>query len=515
MLSTFFNSFRILELRQRLLLTLGLVFIARLGSVLPLPGINTPALQLFFDSQDDLDSKNILGFYNIFTGGALSKGAIFGLGIMPYISSSIVIQILIPIIPFLAKLQQEGDIGVQKITQYTRYLTLVICVLQSILLINVLRSSPSILIPGYDVNVFGSIIVKDSIQFALCSTIFLTAGTMLLMWLGEQISQNGIGNGISILITIGILADLPQTIIQSYYFFTNPSKFTGLHFGLLYGIFTLILFYSVIIVMVSVSQATRNIPVQYSKSTMCRKIYGNQDSFLPLKLNYTGVMPVIFASTAIAFPQQILSWTEVWLVNNCNNPDKCLSRILRTISSSIRHGTYMYYSIYGLLIVSFSYLWVYIMFKPNQIADDIKKNGGYILGVRPGKDTAIFLSFIMLRLTLLGSFFLLVVATLPDFLYKIFEIPSNISLLFGGTGTLISVGVILDTVRQIETYLLQQHYDDFFKKKKVCNQGIMGFGLNIEDNFKSISMANVFRLIMILFLVLGIIGLVAFFVRKL
>ncbi len=454
MLSAFTNSLKIPELRQRIFYTLSLLFVARVAAIVPLPGLDPSPLAKFFVDQTANGDGALVGLYNMFTGGALVKGAIGALGIMPYISASIIFQLMTAVVPFLSRLQQEGDVGRQKITQYTRYATVLICLVQGTLLILALEN-PARLFSGYDVNTYGEIVVVGKGIFLVTSVIIMTAATMLLMWLGEQITQRGIGNGVSLLITIGILADIPGAAQATYRLFFAPIGVQTL--GLPEGIVMLTLFVLVTMGIVMVVQGQRKIPVQYAKRVVGNKVMGGQSSFLPLKVNYSGVMPVIFASAILLFPQQIFSqigaaFNLAFLVEFANN-------LLR--------GHWVYYAGYTVLILFFSYFWVSVMFKPIQIADDLKKYGGYIPGVRPGEPTARFLDFIMTRLTLAGAIFLTIIAVMPDVLLFELKVPQRIAIFFGGTGMLITVGVVLDTMRQIETFLLQRHYDGFLRKGRV------------------------------------------------
>jgi preprotein translocase subunit SecY len=445
---------KIPELRSRILYTLGLLFVARVGAHIPLPGVDPQPLQRFFADQTASGGGALVGLYNMFTGGALLKGAVCALGIMPYISASIIFQLLTAVVPMLSRLQQEGDVGRQKLTQYTRYATVMICLVQGILLILALEN-PGRLFSGYDVNHYGQIVLVSKYWFMVQSTVFMTAGTMLLMWLGEQITQRGIGNGVSLLITIGILADLPGAALATYHLFFAPIGVARL--GPLQGALMLALFVIVTMGIIAVTQGQRKIPVQYAKRVVGQKVYGGQSSFLPLKVNYSGVMPVIFASAILLFPQQIMSQVGAGF----NLP------FLVEFANKLTRGHWIYYAGYATLILFFSYFWVSVMFKPIQIADDLKKYGGYIPGVRPGEPTAGFLDFIMTRLTLAGAIFLTVIAVIPDILLNQFTVPARVAYFFGGTGMLITVGVILDTMRQIETFLLQRHYDGFLKKGRI------------------------------------------------
>lgn len=460
MLSAFVNSFKIPELRDKLLFTLLLLFIARLGANIPLPGVDPTPLQDFFKAQSQSGGGGLLGLYNMFTGGALLKGAIFSLGIMPYISASIVFQLLAAVVPSLSKLSQEGEVGRQKLNQYTRYATLVICLVQGVLLLLTLQN-PAKLFPEYDVTRYGEIILVPHGWFMLTSVIFLTAGTMLLMWIGEQITQRGVGNGVSILITVGILADLPSAVALTYRLFTAPLG-QDAQLGLGTGVLMLVFLFAVIAAVVAITQAVRKIPVQYAKRMVGRKVFGGQSSFLPLKLNYSGVMPIIFSSAILMFFVTIFGQIGAaanlpWLVS---------------FSHNFQQGALWYYVLDGILILLFSYFWVSVMFKPVQIADELKKHGGYVPGVRPGEPTARYLDFVMTRLTLFGSLFLVAVAITPSIVYSLTGVPYQASQFFGGTGLLIIVGVLLDFLRQVETFLLQRHYDGFLKKGRIKGRSV-------------------------------------------
>jgi len=494
MLSAFTNCLKIPELRQRIFYTLSLLFIARIGANIPLPGLDTQPLQAFFADQTAQGGGSLLGLYNMFTGGALLKGAVFALGIMPYISASIIFQLMGAVFPALAKLQQEGETGRQKLNQYTRYATVVICAVQAVLLILALEN-PGRLFPGYSLAEYGEIVIVGKTWFLITSTVFLTAGTVLLMWLGEQITKSGIGNGISLLITVGILADLPGAVQATYGLFFGPVG-AGENLGFIHAVGMIALGLGVTAGLVAVIQAVRKIPVQYAKRVVGRKVYGGQSSFMPLKVNYSGVMPVIFASAILAFPQQIISQLGAWLDQQW----------LINISNYMVHGSVTYYVIFGLMILFFSYFWVSVMFRPIQIADDLKKYGGYVPGVRPGAPTAKFLDFIMTRLTLAGSIFLTVIAIFPDILLFQANIPMRVAIFFGGTGMLITVGVMLDTMRQIETHLLQRHYDGFLKKGRIKSRGnTKGLDTGLAG---ATDMTNVGKLYLWLLVIFGI-GIVA------
>ncbi len=454
MLSAFSNCLKIPDLRHKIFLTLSLLFVARVGANIPLPGLDAKPLLDFFEAQTAAGEGSLLGFYNMFTGGALLRGAVFALGIMPYISASIIFQLMGAVVPALARLKQEGEAGQQKLSQYTRYTTLIICFVQAILLVLALEN-PGRLFQGFSADVYGEIVIVSKTWFLVTSTILLTTGTMLLMWLGEQITKNGVGNGISLLITVGIISDLPSAVKATYDLFFGPvgvAKMEAPHAVLL-----LALMLGVTAGLVAVIQAVRKIPVQYAKRVVGRKVYGGQSSFMPLKVNYAGVMPVIFASAILAFPQQIISQIGAWLD----------AQWMVDFANILVRGSVVYYCVFGAMILFFSYFWVSVMFRPIQIADDLKKYGGYVPGVRPGQPTAKFLDFIMTRLTFAGALILTLIALFPDILLFKLNIPMRIAIFFGGTGMLITVGVVLDTMKQVETHLLQRHYDGFLKKGKL------------------------------------------------
>ncbi len=460
MISAFFNSFKIPELRDKIFTTLFLLFIARVGANIPLPGIDPTPLQDFFRDQSQSGQGGMLSLYNMFTGGALSKGALFALGIMPYISAAIIFQLLGAAVPSLARLQQEGEVGRQKISQYTRYATVVICLVQGALMVGSL-ANPGTVFSGYTVEQYGPIVLTDPFWFSITAVIFLTGGSVLLMWIGEQITQRGIGNGISILITIGILADLPGALTLTYGLF-RADPVDGAFLPWEVGIVMLVFLFLVVAGIVMIVQAVRRIPVQHAKRVVGRKVFGGQSSFLPLKVNYSGVMPIIFASAILMF-----FMTVVPPMGNLIGADNWFGSAVIAFGNWFAPGSATYYIFFGSLIFIFSYFWVSMMFKPTQISDDLKKNGGYIPGVRPGEPTARFLDFTMTRLTFAGAIFLVFIAILPNIVSGAVGIPYLAAQFFGGTGMLIIVGVLLDFLRQVETYLLQRHYDGFLKKGRI------------------------------------------------
>jgi preprotein translocase subunit SecY len=501
MFLAFVNCIKIPELRKKIAFTLSMIFVARIGASIPLPGLDPKPLCDFFLAQRSA-SGGLVGLYDMFTGGAFLKGAIFGLGVMPYISASIIMQLLTVVAPGLARIQREHG-GRKKIAEYTRYLTIPICLIQGMLLVLALANYPEKLFVGFNKELYGDIVVMHRGVFFITSTIFLTAGTMILTWFGERITQFGIGNGVSILITVGILSSLPKAISRLFEMLYTPLGAESSIIGMPQLILMTILLLIVVSSMVAVTQAVRKIPIQYAKQVIGRKVMGGQASVLPLKVNYAGVMPVIFASTILMFPQQVLAY-----IGGATG-----IAFFQKLSYILSHGSYVYYSIYGTLILAFSYFWVSIMFKPTQVADDLKRNSGYIPGIRPGAATAEFLDFVMTRLILAGAIFLTILKLLPDLLYFSFGSPYSIAVFFGGTGTLISVGVMLETMKQMEIHLIERNYDGFWEKGKIKTRALPYNGEHgmFRDLLDFVSRTKKFWLVIgILF----IIGLMFFFLKK-
>ncbi len=445
MLSAFTNSFKIPELRQRILFTFGLIFLCRLVAAVPVPGVDAVALRSFIASVQAQAGGTFVGMYNLFSGGALENFAIGALGIMPYISASIIIQLMTAFIPALERLAREGDTGRQKITQYTRYLCLVLCVVQGYALAAVMENPAAI-------GIQQQIVMTPGFGFRIMAVITMTSGTMLLMWLGEQITERGIGNGISLIITVSIISNLPGAIQAAINMF-RPIEGGTAQFTFFHLVALMIMLFLVIAGTIAVTQAQRKIPVQYAKRVVGRKVYGGQSTYMPLRVNYSGVMPIIFAGAILMFPAQLLS--------------RVPSEAVRRFAALLEIGTTWYNLLYALMIMFFSYFWVATQFKPVQIADDLKKYGGYVPGIRPGKPTAEFLDRTMTRLTLAGAVFLTVIAVMPMLMAQQFGIPWIVASFFGGTSILIIVGVMLDTMRQVESHLLTRHYDGFLKKGKL------------------------------------------------
>jgi preprotein translocase subunit SecY len=449
--NTFSNCFKIPELKSRILFTLMMLAICRLEAVVRIPGLDGAALTRFFESH--AGSGGVLGMYSMFTGGALEHCAVGALGIMPYISATIIIQLLTAVIPTLSKLAREEG-GRTKIVQYGRYLTVILCLGQGLVMAIGWEHPDTIFGQG-----IGRLVLYTDAHlwwYRIQTVVILTTGTMLLMWLGEQISERGIGNGVSLVITIGILARLPQAFVALKDMFLPPSGIEA-SFNLGHALALILLLAGVIAGVIAITQAQRKVPVQYAQRAVGRKVYSGGTSFMPLRVNYAGVMPIIFAQAILMFPQKIF----LFLGNSFN------VKFFREIATALGEGMFLYITLYSLMILFFSYFWVATQFNELQIADDLKKNGGYIPGVRPGQATADYLHNAMSRITLAGAIFLTVIAVIPILLYRWLKIPYPVATFFGGTSMLILVGVLLDTMRQMETHLLMRHYDGFLKKGRL------------------------------------------------
>ena len=427
MLDGFQNITRVPELKRRILVTGLLLVVYRIGIHIPTPGIDNLALKAVFDSQ----AGTLFGLIDMFSGGALARFSIFTLGIMPYISSSIILQLLTVVIPQLEKLSKEGELGRRKITQYTRYGTIVLSVIQGMGIAVGLESVSA----GA-----GSVVYHPGWAFRIMTVITLTSGTAFLMWLGEQITERGIGNGISLIIFAGIVARFPSGLVR-----TVTLVRTG-EMNLFAGLFLLALMVTVVAVIIYFERAHRRIPVQYARRIVGRKVYGGQSTHLPLKVNTAGVIPPIFASSILLFPATIASFIK--------HP------ITRTISDALTPGRVGYELLFVAFIIFFCYFYTAVTFNPVDVADNMKKYGGFVPGIRPGKKTAEYIDKILTRITLGGAIYVSVICVLPSILIARFNVP----FYFGGTGLLIVVGVAMDTVQQIESHLITRHYEGFLKK---------------------------------------------------
>ena len=460
MISAFTNTMKIPELRERIFFTLSMIVIVRIGAAITLPGVDPTVLQEWLRqlSQQDSDkaAAAVMALLNVFSGGGLQNCALFALGIMPYISASIMMQLLTAVVPQLSKLARE-DGGRQKINMYTRYVTIVLCVFQGYLLAKSLVNPESnMFLSGLSEIIQNSgreLVPEPGFMFLFTAVLTILAGTMVLMWIGDQITDRGVGNGISIIITVNIISSLPGALVQVWNtFIVGSDQTSALNPIKLVILLAFLLF--VIAAIISITQAQRRISVQYAKRVVGRKVYGGQTQYMPLKVNYSGVMPIIFAQAILLFPVPILGMAFP------------TARWASQLSQTLTTGSF-YYILSGVMIFFFSYFWVATMFQPNQIADDLKRNGGYIPGVRPGKPTAEFLDHTMSRLTFAGAIFLTIIAVLPALLSSKMGVPPLAAQFFGGTSVLILVGVLLDMMRQIETHLIQRHYDGFLRKGRI------------------------------------------------
>jgi len=432
------SIFRIPDLKKRILFTLFILVIYRVGGHVPVPGINGKALFQFFEQ---MGGGGIFSLYDMFAGGALLQATVFALGIMPYISASIILQLLGAVVPYFQKLQKEGEEGRKKITQYTRYGTVLISALQAYGL--------SVFLESIGTTASGQMVVPNpGFMFRILTMITMASGCVLIMWLGEQITERGIGNGISLIIFVGIIARFPNAIA------TEIDQVIGGNRAVLTEVFLFALMVATVAAVVLLTQGTRKIPVQYAKRVIGRKVYGGQSTHIPLRVNTAGVMPIIFAQAIMFVPSTIKTFFPG-------------SEFVEVVAGYFDYTSIVYWIIYGGMIVFFTYFYTAIAFNPVDVADNMKKSGGFIPGVRPGKRTADFIDNILTRITLPGSIFLALIAIFPYFITKITNVSFTFASFFGGTSLLIIVGVALDTLQQIESHLLMRHYDGFLKGGKL------------------------------------------------
>jgi preprotein translocase subunit SecY len=433
MFSKLQDIFRIPELKRRIFFTVTLLIVYRIGSHITTPGVNPVALKAFFSAQQG----TIFGLYDLFAGGNLSRATIFALGIMPYINASIILQLLQAVIPYFEKLAKEGEEGRKKLTQYTRYGTVGLALIQALGMSFFLEN----------MNVGGvQVVPVGGMGFRLLTILTMTCGTIFVMWLGEQISERGIGNGISLIIMIGIIARYPGNFMDTW---------RALKLGQLTPfrmVFFVILMVAVIASVVLITQGQRRIPVQYAKRIVGRRVYGGRAQYIPLRVNTAGVIPIIFAQAIMMFPSTLAAL-----------PFFRESEFMGAVQSVFHPGAWVYLTLYGVIIIFFTYFYTAIVLNPVDLADNMQKYGGFIPGIRPGKRTSDYIDRILSRVTLPGAIFLAFIAILPDVLQRRAGLP----FYFGGTGLLIVVGVMLDTLQQIETHLLMRHYDGFMKKGKL------------------------------------------------
>ncbi|HUV39585.1 MAG TPA: preprotein translocase subunit SecY [Planctomycetota bacterium] len=435
MLGTFVNMFRIPELKRKILFTLGILVVYRIGCLVPVPGVNVEALQAFFKQQTG-GLAEVLGVVTMLSGGALRQATVFALGIMPYISATIIFQLLTGVIPALEKLRKEGESGLKKIRQYERYTTVLLCLIQGTMLVRWMS--------GLTVNDRYIFMGGGFTQFTALLT--MTAGTMLLMWLGDQITQSGVGNGISLIIMAGIVSRLPNAIMDMYGKKSDPGTV----------IFLIATFVLVVGGVVLITQGQRRIPVQQAKHTRGRRVYGGQRQYLPFRVNHAGVMPVIFASTLLIFPRMI----SKTLVKYGGAWETMYQQVFDRES-------WIYTTLYVLLIYFFAYFWTSLQFKPKDLSENLQDYGSFIPGIRPGRRTADYLENVMTHITLAGATFLAAVAIIPQILQMSIGVGGWTAGFYGGTSILIMVGVALDLVEKIESHLMMRHYEGFMRKGRI------------------------------------------------
>ncbi len=439
MLSAFANCFKIPELKKKILFTLGIIVLYRIGCFIPTPGVNGAVLAAYFQKLNS-GGATVFGMMSMFSGGAIEKMTVFGLGIMPYISSSIILQLLTAVIPALEKLAKEGQAGYQKINQYTRYGTLGLAFVQSFFIALWLKQQK--------LGEQSVVANPNEWQFIFITVLTLSCGTLLLMWLGEQIQERGIGNGISLIITAGIISSAPRAA-RMLSMLLSAKTVGGAQLQPLTLVIMIGFLIGVIISITMITQGQRKIPVQYARRIVGRKVYGGQNTYIPLKVDTSGVIAIIFAQSILLFPATVASFIP--------------QHGLQNFAAALSRGAALYYVLYGLLIIFFCYFYTAIVFNPVDVAENMKKHGGFIPGVRPGTQTADYLDFVLTRITLAGALFICTIAVMPDAIMASFRVPYLVASFFGGTGILITVGVMLDTMKQIESHLLMSHYEGFMK----------------------------------------------------
>jgi preprotein translocase subunit SecY len=433
MLQKLRDIFQVPELKRRILFTLALFVVYRLGEHMPTPGVNAKALAGAFQSQQG----TLFGLYDLFVGGAFSRATVFALGIMPYISSSIILQLLGAVVPYLEKLRKEGEEGQKKLTQLTRYGTVLISIVQSyaysVFLVNMGAAQGLTVVP------------EPGVFFTFMTILTQTTGTILVMWLGEKITEHGIGNGISLIIFVNIVGGVPNTVAQAY------DSFRGGALSLLTILFVIVVMIAVIASVVLMTQGMRKIPVQYAKRIVGRRMYGGAATHIPLRINTAGVIPIIFASSIMILPATVAGFVPP------NHPLAAMGQWFNPLG-------WVYNTIYGVIIVFFTYFYTAVVLNPNDLAENMRKSGGFIPGVRPGRKTAEYIDRVLSRITLPGAIYLAIIATIPDMLIASMGLPF---LGFGGTSVLIVVGVALDTLQQVESHLLLRHYEGFVKRGRI------------------------------------------------
>jgi len=449
MFRTFLNMWRIPELRNKLLFTLGMLVIYRIGFHVPLPGVNQESQAQVFQNMGGAGAgtagqamKKLADYFALFTGGSLQRSSIFGLGIMPYISAAIIFELLVTVVPALERLRREGETGQRKIREYTRYATVGLCLIQATIWLNFIRGQ-GLVYPDF----------VNSLSFWFMGLLGLTTGTIFLMWLGEQIDEYGIGNGVSLIIMAGILARMPQAVIQVYNSFDMRLGAGEGQMGPGKILFLVVAFVGVVAGTILITQAQRRIPVQQSKMMRGRRVYGGQRQYLPLRVNHGGVMPIIFASSLLMFPMIVFGslaqagWPPQWLWG--------------FLADAFRFASFPYILAYIVLVYFFSYFWTSVTFQPKEVSNNLRDMGSFIPGLRAGKRTADYLETVMTRVTYVGAAFLAAIAIIPEVVANWLDVPYTVSSFLGGTGLLIVVSVGLDAIQRIEAHLIMRNYTGF------------------------------------------------------
>ena len=453
MFKTLINIFRIPELRSKVLFTIFMLMVYRLGYKVPLPGIDQASMKAQADKQkqggDDTAAGRIASYISIFSGGNLSQSTVFGLGIMPYISASIIFQLLTTVMPALEKMQKEGETGRKKIQEWTRYATVPLCIVQAIMWLSVMKGEGLVLL---------SYRHEHAVAFWMMGICSLTAGCVFLMWLGEQIDEYGLGNGISLIILAGIVARMPQMVVLIYEGFGNDSA-RGMNFGKV--LFLVASFVFVVFGSIMITQAQRRIPIQQAKHTRGRRIYGGQRQYLPLRVNHGGVMPIIFAQSLMLFPRMIFPKLAEWTAAPQGQKTGWLGNFFNFLNAEFSRGAYIYVLVEVVMIYFFAYFWTTVQFQPKEMANQLRDYGSFIPGLRPGKRTSDYLEKVMMRITYVGGAFLCAIAVIPTALSTTLQVDPNITAFLGGTGLLIVVSVALDMVQRIEANLLMRNYGGF------------------------------------------------------
>jgi preprotein translocase subunit SecY len=461
MIDAFLNCWKIPELRKRILFTLGLIALCRVAQNIPCPGIDPEKLEKLFTAvqENAQGAGGVMQMFNVFSGGALQRFAVAALGIMPYISASIIIQVMTPVWPALEKMKREGEAGQQKMTQWTRYLTLVICIIQGWLLAVGMENPGSLL----QMSNLPQVVINPGLGFKLMTVIILTSGCMILMWFGEQITDRGVGNGASLIITVSIIESLPSAVFGMWTLMqqggSDGNSFTGIHLAILVGLFV-----AVTALTVNLTLAVRRVPLQFARTQAGRKgAMPEGNNYIPLRVNFANVMPIIFAQAILMFPPIIFDYlTPKWPA-------------LAQLGAWFQFGDPRYMFIYAVVLIGFTFFWVANQFNPLQIADDLKRQGAYVPGIRPGKPTSDFLDISMTRVTTIGAAYLTFLSLLPMFFANKLNVPFMAAQFFGGASLLIIAGVLLDLMQQVESHLLTHRYDGFLGKGRIRTRGGRSF----------------------------------------